>query len=285
MDKIDVSVIIINYNTYQLTCNCIQSVLDHTVAVQYEIILVDNASNECDPDLFKEKFPQVKLVKSAVNKGFAGGNNLGIAAATGNNILLLNSDTIFREDSISFIFNKTQHIQNLGVATIRMTYPDGTIQPAARKFPSVMAHFLKTTRLRKAFKKLYKEKISGFNFNESFTCDWVWGTFFYFPAKNLQLLGGRLPETYFMYSEDVEWCFLFKKHHLENYYFAGSTIIHLGGKSSTSAYKNKLLVKNHLHFIKLHYGYPCFLTEYLLQKADELETAIRFGNRKPLPIK
>ena len=81
-----VSIIIINYNTFQLTCNCIESVAKFT-SVPHEVILVDNASAECNPDLFKEKFPFIKLEKNPLNNGFAAGNNLGINYAEGNVIL------------------------------------------------------------------------------------------------------------------------------------------------------------------------------------------------------
>jgi hypothetical protein len=274
-----VSVIIINYNTFELTCNCIASVLQKTAGIDFEIILVDNASAECDPRLFKERFPGIVLVESKANLGFAGGNNLGLQYATGENILLLNSDTLLLEDSIHFIYDKCKDLPGLGVATIKLIYPDGAIQPAARKFPSVLAHFLKTTRLRLLFTALYKKKAGRYDYSKSFTCDWVWGTFFYFPVKNLQCMGGKLSDTYFMYSEDVEWCFHFKKNRLSNYYFSGSELIHYGGKSSTSAYKNKLLVQNHLHFIKHHYGFAHYFLERLLFLADELEERIRFGNK------
>ena len=72
------SIIIINYNTFQLTCNCIQSIKDKLHDLTYEIILVDNASSECDPNLFLEKFPEIKLIISPTNTGFSGGNNIGI---------------------------------------------------------------------------------------------------------------------------------------------------------------------------------------------------------------
>jgi len=97
----EVSVIILNYNTFQLTCNCIASVIEFTKDISYEIILVDNQSTECDADLFKDKFPFIKLIKSPENGGFAKGNNLGIGFATGELILLLNSDTYLSEDAIS----------------------------------------------------------------------------------------------------------------------------------------------------------------------------------------
>lgn len=275
----DVSVVIINYNTFQFTSNCIQSVIDKTSGIHYEIILVDNASKECDAFAFKERFPEIILVKSKVNLGFAGGNNLGLEYASGRNILLLNSDTILFENSIHFIFNNCKEVSNLGAATIKITYPDGRVQHSANKFPSVLGHFLKTTRLRKIFTRLYIRIMGHYDYSKSFSCDWVWGTFFYFPVKNLQYMNGKLSETYFMYSEDVEWCYYFKKNKLENYFFSGSTIIHYGGKSSLAESKNKLFLQNHFHFIKNNYGFVYYCIDRLLYMLDEFEWRIRFRKR------
>src|SRR5712675_1513772 len=96
-----ISIIIINYNTFNLTSNCIRSVIQFTRGLKYEIILVDNASTECDPENFLEEFPQVKLIKNKINGGFAYGNNEGIRQASGEFILLLNSDIVLQEDSVS----------------------------------------------------------------------------------------------------------------------------------------------------------------------------------------
>ena len=79
----DVSIVIINYNTFTITSDCIRSVIQFTSGGSYEIILVDNASTECDPQNFLKEFPQLTLVKSEVNGGFAYGNNLGIQIAKG----------------------------------------------------------------------------------------------------------------------------------------------------------------------------------------------------------
>src|SRR5437763_942905 len=97
------SIIIINYNTFELTCNCIESVIQYTTTIPYEIILVDNASTECDAELFKKRFPQIKLVKNPENNGFAKGNNLGIKHAEGDAILLLNSDTYLKVNSDTYL--------------------------------------------------------------------------------------------------------------------------------------------------------------------------------------
>src|SRR5258705_744475 len=124
---IDLSVIIINYNTFDLTCNCIFSVTEHTKNIRYEIILVDNASTECDAGLFVKKFPQVKLIKNPVNSGFAKGNNLGIDRAGGNYILLLNSDTVFKNNAAEIVFDFLKHNESYGIGTAQLQYPDGTI--------------------------------------------------------------------------------------------------------------------------------------------------------------
>jgi GT2 family glycosyltransferase len=270
-----VSVIIINYNTFEYTCNCIQSLIDKTESVDYEIILVDNASSECNADLFKEKFPQIILIKNSENSGFAAGNNLGIKRAKGEFILLLNSDTILIENSIFFIYEKCKKINDLGAATIQLIFPDGSVQSSAKRFPSVMAHFLEMTRLYKIFKKQYKKRNEKYNYQKNFVCDWVWGTFFFFPKKNLEVMNGRLSETYFMYSEDVEWCYQFKKAGLNNYYFSESQIIHLVGQSSSGLFKNRLVEKNHLHFIKSNYGLFPFLIEKVLLEIKRMRNTFR----------
>ena len=125
-----VSVIIINYNTRQLTSDCIQSVIKYTAGSTYEIILVDNASSECDPEIFSAQFPSIKLIKSTINGGFAYGNNLGIEQAVGEYILLLNSDTILQEDSIGKTVAAMEMHPEAGVLGCRMVFPDGTLQEA-----------------------------------------------------------------------------------------------------------------------------------------------------------
>lgn len=278
----DVSIVIVNHNTFKLTCDCIRSILQNTDGIRYEVILVDNRSDECDPDDFLKIFPNIILVKSHINKGFAGGNNLGIQMAAGDNILLLNSDTVLIENSIKFIFDKCKNIEDIGAATIRLVYPNGKIQHGAQNFYSLTAHFLFTTRLYKVFKGLYQKKRGVFDFTSDFTADWIWGTFFYFPKKNLQCMGGKLSETYFMYSEDVEWCYYFKKNALNNYYFGGSSIVHLGGQSSSKIFKNKMMSKNHLNFIKRKDGLLKCIAEKILLTLDEWEWKIRSGFKEKI---
>src|SRR5258705_9398946 len=132
-----ISIIIINYNNFDLTCHCIRSVIQFTSGIEYEIILVDNASSAVDPGNFLIEFPQARLIKSPVNGGFAYGNNLGIGHASGEYILLLNNDTLLTEDSISKSFHHLKNHKNTGALGCRMIFPDGRVQHSARKFRSI----------------------------------------------------------------------------------------------------------------------------------------------------
>jgi GT2 family glycosyltransferase len=251
-----VSIIIINYNTYQLTCNCISSIIRFTKEVAYEIILVDNASVEKLPIPFTEVFgSRILFVQSPKNLGFAGGNNLGIEQAKGDYVLLLNSDTELLEDSISKAFNFIKHKEKVGAVTCKLLNPDRqTIQNAARPFFSLKKHFLKTTGLSAIFKKQYEKSNVQYDMHSSFACDWIWGTFFLFPKKNLDTMNGKLTETFFMYSEDVEWCHVFHINGLQNYYFADTAIVHHMGKSNNPTQRKKNIRRSHLEFLTKYHG-------------------------------
>src|SRR5258708_6435494 len=122
------SIIIINYNTFQFTCNCIQSIHEKLIDVEYEIVLVDNASVECDANLFKEKFPDINLVISKINTGFTGGNNLGIENSKGEYLLLLNSDTELINNAPKICLDYIRQHKEVGMVTCQLLYPNGKIQ-------------------------------------------------------------------------------------------------------------------------------------------------------------
>ncbi len=260
--QIEVSIIIINYNTFYLTCNCIRSVLAHTKSAVYEIILVDNASTECDPELFLNEFPNIVLIKSTLNKGFAGGNNLGIGKANGNYILLLNSDTVLLEDSIS---NSVKYLESLpydAVLGCRMTYPNSSIQYSARRFRSIkwelfdLFKFIPFLLPYSVRKKIMLGKY--FKHDENIECDWVNGAFFMFPKLILDRLPGRkLDERFFMYGEDQLWCIQSMQLGCKIHFFSGTSIIHIHSGSTKPGKVlglRKLMIKNELEIARYRFG-------------------------------
>jgi len=254
-----VSIIIINYNTFNITCDCIESIIQHTRKVSYEIILVDNASPNDNPDDFLNRYPTIKLIKSKENGGFAKGNNIGIAAAKGNIILLLNSDTILTEDSISVAAEELLKHNDIGALTVRLVYPDGKLQHTARKFRSIRNEILDL--LRPFLMLLPYKKRADLMLNQYFKgnyntyCDWVSGAFMMFNSSLLNLLPDKkLDERFFMYGEDQLWCYQFLKLGLRSFYHANTTVIHINNASTKPSKQLQLLKK----FLELE----IFLYEY-----------------------
>ena len=224
------SIIIINYNTFELTSKCIESIFRFTKNVDFEIILVDNASVECNPDVFLEKFPQITLVKSSENRGFAGGNNVGLEIAKGEYILLLNSDTELVENSIETSLNRLKQDLTIGVLSCKLIYPDGKIQSCANKFPSISLEIKELLRLQKFISKSKSEDMflgAFFDHQTEKNVDWVWGTFFLTKRKIInQFPSQKLPDDFFMYFEDVQWCYKIRQLGYEILYFPTTKIIH-----------------------------------------------------------
>ena len=254
------SIIIINYNTYSLTSKCIASIHQKLKDVEYEIVLIDNASVECDPQLFIQQFPDIKLIISETNTGFAGGNNLGIMHATGDYLLLLNSDTELINNAPKICLDHLLENKDTGIATCQLIYPDGTIQFNCRRFRTILWELLEVVPV---YKLLPKSKSAALMLHRYFdhqsfaNCDWVWGTFMLFPKRIIQELPDKkLPEDFFMYCEDVLWCWEFKQLGYEVHFLPQAKVMHV---HKGSANKDKLKkvrltsIKNHAKFMKKFY--------------------------------
>ena len=254
------SIIIINYNTFQLTSNCIQSLKDKLHDMSYEVVLVDNASTECDPKLFLEKFPDINLIISPVNSGFTGGNNLGISKAKGDYLLLLNSDTELINNAPKICYDYMQQHPEVGMTTAQLVYPDGRIQYNCRRFRTIGWELLEIFPLYKLLPKKKREQLMLHHYfdHKSFAkCDWVWGAFMLFPRTIInQLKGHQLSDDFFMYCEDVLWCWDFKQLGYEIHFLPQAKVMHVH-RGSVS--KDKWIrirttsIKNHAQFMKKFY--------------------------------
>ena len=254
------SIVIINYNTYQLTCNCILSIKEKLQGLRYEIILVDNASTECDPQSFKEKFPDINLIVSTVNTGFTGGNNMGIAQAKGDYLLLLNSDTELINNAPKICYDYMQSHPEVGMTTAQLLYPDGRVQYNCRRFRTITWELLEVIPVYKLLSKKRREQLMLHHYfdHQSFAnCDWVWGAFMMFPRRIIsELKGQKLSDDFFMYCEDVLWCWDFKQLGYQIHFLPQAKVMHVH-KGSVS--KDKWLrirttsIRNHAAFMKKFY--------------------------------
>lgn len=276
---IDLSIIIVNYNTYDLTLRCIESVHNFTHGVNFEIILVDNASTECNAVVFKEKFPSIILVKNNENVGFARGNNIGISNASAESILLLNSDTQVIDNSICTSFKLLKEMKERGVAVVtgKLIYPNGQVQYQCGRFPSIKLLLFEIFRLQKLLSKTKAGELmlgGFFDHQRPVYPDWIWGTFFMFSKDILRVFpDGKLSETYFMYQEDLEWCYYIRKAGFKIYYDPKISLIHIFSGSSVSQAQNELksarLKKNFDDFLDRHYGLIYFKVYKFLQKVNQ----------------
>lgn len=266
----DLSVIIINYNQFQMTIDCINSILEKTHDIRVEIILVDNHSDKINPDDFLKIFPtQIKLIKSQENGGFAKGNNLGIQQASGEYIVLLNNDTLLQNNAFlsTKLFLESQ--QDVAIATGKLIYPNGQIQHNCQRFPSVKYKLAELFRIQKLVGKKRAGTLlfgSFFDHNTIAYPDWVWGTYFMFRKSFLtEFEEHKLPETFFMYCEDMEWCMETKKKGYKIGFEPKGEVIHLLGASG--AKKNQLMEENLDKFKKMYYS---SFSRFIVKTIDRL---------------
>lgn len=201
MGTIDIklSVIIVNYNGLTFLEECFNSLEDNLIGIAYEIIVVDNDSQDESCNFIKNHFPKVKLIESNQNLGFGKANNLGVKNAIGETILLLNNDTIVLNNltpAIETLYSKTE----IGIVAINML-------DANKKFLSAVGRFPKPFRLIKiSFLNDQREVFKTGNFNEVlYQVDWVSGSFMLMRKSDFETISG-FDIDYFMYVEDVDLC-------------------------------------------------------------------------------
>jgi len=234
MQNPDVSVIIVNWNTRDMTCACIQSVYDQQKDASVEIVVVDNASSDDSVEAIRKRFADVVLIANGANKGFAAANNQGIEVATGRYILLLNSDTLVLDQAIDKCVKFADTETSIGVLGCRILNADRTLQPSCFMFPSILNMTLATTYLYKVFpgsRFFAREHMGWWDRNDVRDVEVVTGCFMLIRRDVIDTVG-LLDEDYFMYGEETDFCFRTKKAGFRNVFIPDAHIIHYGGSSS-----------------------------------------------------
>ena len=256
----DVSIIVVNWNTKSLLRDCLASVYEHSRGVDFEIIVVDNASTDGSKEMIKNDFPKVVLIENIKNRGFAAANNQGIDIAKGRYLLLLNSDTIVLDNCIANIVSFADTQPRAGVIGCRVLNSDLTLQPTCFMFPSVLNLFLSSSYLYKLFptnRFFGRERMTWWNANDVREVDIIKGCFMLIRREAIEQVG-RMDENFFMYAEETDWCYRFKKRGWKVMFAPVGEIIHYGGQSTTQipVAMIVLLRLSILKFIKKHYSWP-----------------------------
>lgn len=257
----DLSIIIVSYNTRKLLADCLTSVFTQTKDSNYEVIVVDNASTDGTIEAVEKRHEDIKILRNKKNLGFAKANNQGIRRAKGKYILLLNSDTKLVGNSLKKLVDFAKGKEKLGVVGPKLLNPDGTPQPSVAPFftfPRVLVWLMT------------RDKFVYSSPSNSCQADWVMGAAL-MVKKDVIKKVGLLDEKFFMYMEEVDWCYRIKKAGFEIWFYPEAKIYHLVRGSSPEGKQRAILgiYRGLIYFYQKHFGRQqlAVLKSILLAKA------------------
>ena len=228
------SVVLLSYNTRDLTEQALRSTFAALDGIESEVFVVDNASKDGSAEMVKEKFPNVQLLVNEENIGFSGGNNKALSKVCGNYVLLINTDTIVHRDAFKKLVEFLDAHPQAGAVGCKILNPDGTLQLDSRRgFPTPFAAFCKMSGLSRLFPK--HKKIAHYNMtfldpDEEAEVDVLSGSCMLVRKEAMDQVG-LLDEDYFMYGEDIDWCYRIREAGWKIYYTPNAQIIHFRGES------------------------------------------------------
>jgi hypothetical protein len=236
----DLSIIIVNWNSVEFLKKCIPSIRAGIHDIEYEIVVIDSASFDGCEEMLRENFPKVKFIQSQENVGFARANNHAFAHSCGHSVLFLNPDTEIEGSAINTIYKYLQKLPKAGALGCKLLNSDRSIQTSCiQSFPTILNQVLDSEFLRLrshqsslwGIAPLYEEK-SKFS-----VVDAISGACIMMNRDLFEQIG-KFSEDYFMYTEDIDLCYKIKQAGHLNYYLPEATIIHYGGGSSHEAKSN-----------------------------------------------
>jgi len=232
-----VSLVIVVWNAKKYVIECLESLREHCRNIYDEVIVVDNASTDGTPELIAEMFPEFKLIRNSENLGFAKANNLGIAQTSGEYVCLVNSDVKFTDDCLSPMLSYLSKNPTVGMVGPKMLATDGEVRRSTMRYPTVWNEFCRALGLDIIFKKsrLFGGLLMADFDHKTTTEVEVLNGWFVIVRRTALNRVGLLDPQFFMYAEDLDWCYRFHQAGEEIVFFADAGAIHYGGASSSKA--------------------------------------------------
>jgi hypothetical protein len=231
LPRVDVSVIVVNYNTAHLLVEMRDALHASATGMSIETIVVDNASRDDSAAVLAREFAHAKRIDNQVNVGFGRANNQGAALATGRHVLLLNTDAFVAPDTLRKTVEYMDLHPECGILGVRLVGRDGVLQPCCRYFPTPWNTFLKRTGWSRYFPGTRMVDDLEWDHASVRECDWVVGCYFLIRQEVVQQTGLFDPR-YFLYSEEVDLCRTAKNAGWKVVFFPGTTVVHIGGESA-----------------------------------------------------
>lgn len=259
-----ISIIIVSWNTRDLLKKCLESIFKYTRDIDFEVFVVDNLSGDGTLDMINKNFPQVKLIINNFNAGFAKANNQPLKSGVGDEVLFMNPDMEFTENTVRVMHELLSNNPDADIATCQLIYPDNELQHNIKRLPTFWSQFLILLKLHHFLNflptmrnYLYKD----FDYTKEQLVENIMGAFVY-ARTNIFIELGSWNERYWLWWEDVDLCKTAKDKGVNILYSPKTKVIHHEGKSfsqvSTVA-KQKRFIRAMLTYFKLHHSIFEFL--------------------------
>lgn len=287
----DVSVILVSYNTKDLTLKCIKSIYEKTSGIDFDIYVVDNNSHDGSCEAIEQAYPDVKVIRNKDNKGFGAANNIAMRLSNAKYMFCLNTDTLLVNNAIKILFDFMENNEKVGICGGQLFDADMNTTYSVGNFPTVMRIFFQYFGLKFIFKKYWQDKISPakiINSSSPVPVDYICGADIFFRKSVLDKIG-LFDENIFMYGEESDISFRAKKAGYEIMFVPDSKIIHLCGKSSANLNKQKMVQESLLYWYRKNLGFipflslkfaiitVCLIKYILLSKPEYKELAVYFS--------
>jgi len=232
-----ISVIIVVWNAKKYVLECLGSLRDCCADIHHEVIVVDNASTDGTPEMIASLFPEFRLIRNPENYGFAKANNIGILASSGEYVCLVNSDVKFTADCISPMLDYMIAHPDVAMAGPKMLGPNGEVRRSTMRFPTLWNTFCRAFGLDVAFKRsrwFGGWMMSDFDHQTTQSVEVLNGWFVLTRREAIDRVG-LLDPRFFMYGEDMDWCYRFRQSGERVVFYADAEAIHYCGASSANA--------------------------------------------------
>ncbi len=252
---LDISIVILNWNTRDMLASCLDCIAQSVAGFDVEIIVVDNASSDGSQAMVRERFPHVHLIANRENVGFAGGNNQAMAVSGGRYMLLINSDAFLMADALRAMLDLAEASPQVGIVGAQLLNVDGSFQASHTPFPNLWQEFLILSGLGRRLHGRWYPSQGPEEDKGPQIADYVEGACLLVRREAYKEVGG-LDEGYFMYAEEVDWCFAMRKKGWQVWYQPAARVIHLGGGSSQGRVTQREgdLYRSRVRFFRKHYG-------------------------------
>jgi GT2 family glycosyltransferase len=249
----DLSIIIVNWNTGDLLVQCLNSIYQTVRTVEMEVWVVDNGSKDGSGVAAVARFPQIKFIQNKGNFGFARANNLALNMAAGRYLLLLNPDTQVSKGAVEKLISFMDAYPEVGGAGVQLINSDGSKQNSIANFPSLATELLNKSLLRWFFPEQFPGKER--NYSEFIEVDSVIGACLMVRREALEQVG-LFDEDYFLFLEETDWCYRMKRAGWKVYHVPQAKVYHFQGKSAEAERKRAKVeyYRSRYHFFRKNKG-------------------------------